>query len=100
MAALRRLLTLFALAFVCVVVVPGGQAIPANVRLTNDDPAIPPGYVSDYTMVTGNPYTDDVLATCSRSRGRQNELGAGEEASVIVPGPDRIARVGRSHMRA
>jgi hypothetical protein len=72
MAALRRLVTLLALAFVCVVVVPGGQATPANVRLTNDDPSTG-GYVSDYTMVTGNPYTDDVLTTCSQSRGRQNE---------------------------
>src|SRR5439155_3139167 len=52
----------------------GGQATPANARLTNDDPALPgAGYVSDYTLVTGNPYTDDVLTTCSQSRGRQNE---------------------------
>src|SRR6266496_1773190 len=72
MAALRRLLTLSAFALVCVVAVPGGQATPANARLTNDDPALS-GYVSDYTLVTGNPYTDDVLTTCSQSRGRQNE---------------------------
>jgi hypothetical protein len=72
MAALRRLLTLLTLVLVCVVAVPGGQATPANVRLTNDDPALP-GYVSDYTLVTGNAYTDDVLTTCSQSRGRQNE---------------------------
>src|SRR5438094_495905 len=74
MAALRRLLTLSAFVLVCVVAVPGGQATPANARLTNDDPALPgAGYVSDYTLVTGNPYTDDVLTTCSQSRGRQNE---------------------------
>src|SRR5438552_8176362 len=72
MAALRRFVTLAALALVCVVAVPGGQATPANARLTNDDPALS-GYVSDYTLVTGNPYTDDVLTTCSQSRGRQNE---------------------------
>jgi hypothetical protein len=74
MAALLRLATLVALALACVVAVPGGQASPANVRLTNDDPALPGGgYVSDYTLVTGNAYTDDVLTTCSQSRGRQNE---------------------------
>jgi hypothetical protein len=48
---------------------PGAQA---DVRLTNDNGANG-GYVSDYTMVTGQPYTDDVLTTCSHSRGRQNE---------------------------
>jgi len=31
------------------------------------------GYTSDYTLVTGTPYTDDVLTACSQSRGRQNE---------------------------
>jgi hypothetical protein len=42
----------------------------ADVRLTNDQP---PGYVSNYTQVTGTPYTDATLAECSRARGRQNE---------------------------
>jgi hypothetical protein len=86
MAVLRRLLTLFVFAVVCVVAVPGGQATPANVRLTNDDPALP-GYVSNYTMVTGNPYTDDVLTTCSQSRGRQNEPAVAvdpRDTNVIV----------------
>jgi hypothetical protein len=47
---------------------------PNNARLTNDDPALPlSGYTSDYTLVTGTPYTDAVLAACSQSRGRQNE---------------------------
>ena len=41
-------------------------------RLTNDNGANG-GYVSDYTLVTGQPYTDDVLSACSQSRGRQNE---------------------------
>src|SRR5207247_11368362 len=41
-------------------------------RLTNDAPGTG-GYVSDFTMVTGQPYTDSVLTTCSQSRGRQNE---------------------------
>jgi hypothetical protein len=41
-----------------------------DVRLTND---IAGGYVSDYTMVTGQPYTDATLSECGTSRGRQNE---------------------------
>jgi hypothetical protein len=55
-----------------VVAVPAAQASPANARLTNDNGANG-GYVSDYTLVTGQPYTDEVLQTCSHSRGRQNE---------------------------
>src|SRR5207245_11274742 len=31
------------------------------------------GYVSAYTLATGVPYSDAVLAECSISRGRQNE---------------------------
>jgi hypothetical protein len=42
----------------------------ADVRLTNDFGG---GYVSIYTIATGNPYTDPTLRECSRSRGRQNE---------------------------
>src|SRR5436190_20760228 len=45
---------------------------PPNTRLTNDDPALS-GYTSDYTLVTGIPYTDPVLTACSVSRGRQTE---------------------------
>jgi hypothetical protein len=41
-------------------------------RLTNDNGANG-GYVSDYTLVTMQPYTDPVLTACSQSRGRQNE---------------------------
>jgi hypothetical protein len=44
----------------------------ADARLTNDNGANG-GYVSDYTLVTGQPYTDAVLTACSQSRGRQNE---------------------------
>jgi len=51
------------------VAIPAAQASPTNVRLTNDNSA----YVSDYTLATGNPYTDDVLTACSQSHGRQNE---------------------------
>jgi len=43
----------------------------ADVKLTHD--ASDPGYVSAYTLATGNPYTDDTLDECSMSRGRQNE---------------------------
>src|SRR2546425_7461965 len=52
--------------------IPAAQATGANVRLTNDDPSLS-GYTSDYTLVTGTPYTDAVLSACSQSRGRQNE---------------------------
>jgi hypothetical protein len=45
---------------------PGG-----DVRLSNDYPG--GGYVSTYTLATGNPYTDVVLEECSIARGRQNE---------------------------
>ena len=50
-------------------------AVPgADVRLSRDDPAdAGGGYVSDYTLVTGIPYTDATLDECTRSRGRQNE---------------------------
>src|SRR6266571_5780050 len=44
----------------------------ADVRLTNDDPALS-GYVSAYTLATGQAYTDPVLDECSIARGRQNE---------------------------
>src|ERR671936_591548 len=59
----------FVAALAVVAFVPAAQASPANARLTNDDSS----YVSDYTLVTGQPYTDDVLTACSQSRGRQNE---------------------------
>jgi hypothetical protein len=72
MLTMRRIVTLTALAVGCVVSIPAAHAVGADVRLTNDDPALG-GYVSDYTLVTGNAYSDDVLTACSQSRGRQNE---------------------------
>src|SRR5437870_13107063 len=45
-------------------------ALAQNVRLTND---VAGGYTSVYTLATGIPYTDTVLAECSIARGRQNE---------------------------
>src|SRR6266487_3271651 len=70
--SLRRFASFVALVVAMMMGVPAAQAIGANVRLTNDDPALS-GYVSDYTLVTGTPYTDAVLSACSQSRGRQNE---------------------------
>src|SRR5439155_2761695 len=52
------------------------RSIPGvDVRLTNDDPSLS-GYVSAYTLGTGNAYTDSTLDECSVSRGRQNEPAA------------------------
>ena len=48
----------------------------ADVRLSNDAPGTS-GYVSNYTAVTGLPYTDPTLTECSRARGRQNEPSVG-----------------------
>src|SRR6266516_97501 len=47
-------------------------ASPSNVRLTNDCGGCG-GYVSAYTLATGTAYTDQTLAECSVSRGRENE---------------------------
>jgi hypothetical protein len=69
MTKLRRLFVLGALGLACFVGIPSAEAGPANARLTNDNSS----YVSDYTLVTGQPYTDAVLTACSQSRGRQNE---------------------------
>src|SRR5206468_5050160 len=46
-------------------------SVLADVRLTNDFPG--GGYISAYTLATGNAYSDATIAECSRSRGRQNE---------------------------
>lgn len=58
----------------------------ADTRLSNDSQASG-GYVSNYTMNTGTPYTDATLAECSQSRGRQNEPSVAvdpRDTSVIV----------------
>ena len=58
----------------------------ADTRLSNDAPGTS-GYVSNYTSVTGQPYTDATLAECSRARGRQNEPSVAvnpRNAQVIV----------------
>jgi hypothetical protein len=61
----------------------------ADVKLTHD--ATDPGYVSEYTLATGVPYTDATLAECSHSRGRQNE-----PANAIDP-RDRQVILGSSN---
>src|SRR2546427_6491298 len=47
-------------------------AAAAETRLSNDS-AKSGGYLSAYTLATGQPYTDAVLSECSIARGRQNE---------------------------
>ena len=85
MARGRWFLAAASFALLCVVAVPAAQAGPANARLTNDNSA----YVSDFTLVTGTPYADDVLTACSQSKGRQNEPDVGVDprnTNVIVGG--------------
>ena len=66
-----RFISIVIAAGIAVALAPAAAlAAPDNVRLTNDTNG---GYVSDYTMVTGQPYTDTTLSECGRSHGRQNE---------------------------
>ena len=68
---------------------PGG-----DVRLTNDCHPLPgcgAGYVSEYTLATGDPYTDDTLEECTIARGRQNE------PSVAVDPRDTSVLLGSSN---
>ena len=81
MAVRRIVLAGFAAVTMAAALLPLGAAasVPgADVRLTNDHTAAvaADGYVSNYTAVTGNAYTDATLTECSRSRGRQNEPSA------------------------
>ena len=71
----RRIVWTGAAALTAALMVSSGAAAStpgADVRLSNDAPTTP-GYVSDYTLTTGTPYTDATLSECSRSRGRENE---------------------------
>src|SRR5205823_14625036 len=65
-----------AVTLIAAAVVIGGIASAFNPdperRLTNDE-GTNGGYISDYTLVTGLPYTDAVLTACSQSCGRQHE---------------------------
>jgi len=66
----RRFAIVGVLAVALIAVGIAGASTPgADVRLTNDNSS----YVSEYTMATGIPYTDQTLQECSISRGRQNE---------------------------
>ena len=56
-------------AVVVALLAAASTAFAQNVRMTNDNS----GYVSAYTIGTGIPYSDPVIAECSISRGRQNE---------------------------
>src|SRR5215217_7361422 len=70
----NRLISALAAAATATIVISSAAASApgADVRLTNDATTTP-GYVSDYKLVTGTPYTDATLTECSRSRGRENE---------------------------
>jgi len=62
-----------------------GSTPGADVRLSQDASA--GGYVSAYTLGTGNAYTDPTLQECSISRGRQNEPAVGvdpRDTRVII----------------
>ncbi len=74
----RKTLLLAASALVApaavLIAAPGLASTPraTDTRLTNDAPGTT-GYVSNYTMVTGRPYTDAALTECSTGRQRENE---------------------------
>src|SRR5437773_7831391 len=72
MARRTRVCGLALVVLIAAVAIPAALSNPGNTRLTNDAFGLG-GYVSDYTLVTGAPYTDSVLTACSQSRGRQNE---------------------------
>jgi hypothetical protein len=79
---LRKLAIACAFACLAACLTVGGAAAStpaADVRLTNDchpDPGCGAGYVSAYTLATGNAYTDQTLDECTISHGRQNEPAA------------------------
>ena len=60
------------LAICLLVPVVASAAVPDDVRLSNDA-ASAGGYVSAYTLATGIPVDDPVIAEASIARGRQNE---------------------------
>jgi len=71
----RRILVAVTAALATVAFIAAGASAStpgSDARLTNDAPGTG-GYVSAYTLGTGQPYTDPVLQECSISRGRQNE---------------------------
>jgi len=83
---MRKLIAAAVLVGAFMVNAGGAAAAPStNVRLSNDNGG--GGYVSAYTLATGQAYTDGVLQECSIARGRQNEPAAvvdPRNASVIL----------------
>jgi hypothetical protein len=76
---MRKAFIVGALACLAVFFAVGGAGAStpgADVRLTNDCHPLAgcgAGYISAYTLATGNAYTDATLDECTISRGRQNE---------------------------
>ena len=71
---MRKLITA-AVAVCAAVVFTGGASASTpggDVRVTHDT-AAGGGYISSYTLATGNAYSDGVLDECSIAHGRQNE---------------------------
>src|SRR5215211_6334949 len=90
---MKRLAALAALASLAVFSLGGiaGASTPAaDTRLTNDchpDAGCGAGYVSNYTLAAGLPYTDRTLAECTIAHGRQNEPSVAvnpRNTSVVV----------------
>ena len=90
---MKRFAALAALASLAVFSLGGiaGASTPAaDTRLTNDchpDAGCGAGYVSNYTLATGLPYTDRTLAECTIAHGRQNEPSVAvnpRNTSVVV----------------
>src|SRR3954451_10538404 len=70
------LVGMLAVAALMIVGIAGASTPGADSRLTNDchpDAGCGAGYVSAYTLATGNAYTDQTLGECTISHGRQNE---------------------------
>ena len=86
---MRMLIVVAAAACAVVIGASGASALlSADVRLTNDDGG---GYVSAYTLATGEAYSDGILRECSVARGRQNE------PSVAVDPRDTRVLIGSSN---
>jgi hypothetical protein len=72
---MKRFAVLATLAGVLLVGSAAASPSSTDVRLSNDCQPGPPtcGYVSEYTLATGVPYTDRTLNACTIAHGRQNE---------------------------
>jgi hypothetical protein len=87
---MRRLAIVGLVALAALLAVGLAGASPANVRLTNDCSGCG-GYMSVYTLATGTAYSDQTLAECNISRGRQNE------PAVVVDPRDTHVLLGSSN---